>query len=37
MAGELVGVLGAGVKHYLRVMEKVADGSKDYLEKEMTW
>ena len=33
-AGELAAGLGAGAKHYLRVMEKVVNGSEEYLEKE---
>ena len=28
--------LGAGAKHYLRVMEKVVNGSEEYLQKEST-
>lgn len=35
-AGDLAATLGAGAKHYLRVMEKVVNGSEDYLEKETT-
>ncbi|RPD60361.1 protein disulfide isomerase [Lentinus tigrinus ALCF2SS1-7] len=35
-AGDLASTLGAGAKHYLRVMEKVVNGSEDYLEKEST-
>nr|VWO94164.1 Thioredoxin 1 (Trx-1) [Ganoderma boninense] len=35
-AGDLAATLGAGAKHYLRVMEKVANGSENYLEKETT-
>ena len=35
-ASELASTLGAGAKHYLRVMEKVVNGSEDYLEKEST-
>ena len=35
-AGDLAVALGACAKHYLRVMEKVANGSEDYLEKETT-
>ncbi|KAI1787964.1 protein disulfide isomerase [Ganoderma leucocontextum] len=33
-AGDLAATLGVGAKHYLRVMEKVVNGSEDYLEKE---
>ncbi|KAI0754039.1 protein disulfide isomerase [Daedaleopsis nitida] len=33
-ASNLAATLGAGAKHYLRVMEKVVNGSEDYLEKE---
>ena len=35
-ASDLASALGAGAKHYLRVMEKVANGSEEYLEKEST-
>ena len=33
-AKDLAATLGAGAKHYLRVMEKVASGSEEYIEKE---
>ncbi|KAI0760753.1 protein disulfide isomerase [Fomes fomentarius] len=33
-ASDLAATLGAGAKHYLRVMEKVVTGSEEYLEKE---
>ncbi|TFK85989.1 protein disulfide isomerase [Polyporus arcularius HHB13444] len=33
-ATSLASTLGAGAKHYIRVMEKVVNGSEDYLEKE---
>ena len=35
-ASDLASALGAGAKHYLRVMEKVVNGSEEYLEKEST-
>ena len=35
-AGDLAATLGAGAKHYLRGMEKVVNGSEQYLEKEST-
>ena len=33
-ASDLASALGAGAKHYLRVMEKVVNGSEEYVEKE---
>ncbi|KAH9923470.1 protein disulfide isomerase [Epithele typhae] len=33
-AGELAAAIGSGAKQYLRVMEKVVNGSEEYLEKE---
>ena len=33
-AGALAETIGAGAKHYLRVMEKVVNGSEEYVEKE---
>ena len=35
-ASTLAKELGAGAKHYLRVMEKVVNGSEEYLQKEST-
>ncbi|KAH9848773.1 protein disulfide isomerase [Lenzites betulinus] len=35
-ASNLAATLGDGAKHYLRVMEKVVNGSEEYLEKEST-
>ncbi|KAI0823472.1 protein disulfide isomerase [Trametes gibbosa] len=35
-ASTLAATLGDGAKHYLRVMEKVVNGSEEYLEKEST-
>ncbi|TBU28011.1 protein disulfide isomerase [Dichomitus squalens] len=35
-ASDLAATLGAGAKHYLRVMEKVVNGSEEYLQKEST-
>ena len=35
-ASDLASALGAGAKHYLRVMEKVVNGSEEYLQKEST-
>ena len=35
-ATDLAATLGAGAKHYLRVMDKVVNGSEEYLEKEST-
>ncbi|EIW54716.1 protein disulfide isomerase [Trametes versicolor FP-101664 SS1] len=35
-ASTLAATLGDGAKHYIRVMEKVVNGSEEYLEKEST-